>query len=119
GGAAGDDVWGDLHGLRRRADVDPVPAVDVGDERFFALDERRKKAALDRPRRVLRDAIEGIGLEDVDARVDRVAGDLFGLRLLEKARDVAVGIRLDEAVRRRVADRRQNDRRLRLALAVQ
>jgi hypothetical protein len=72
--------------LLRRADVDPVAVVHVGDERLAPLDERREVAALDRPGRVLRDAVEGLGLEHVDAGVDRVAGDLVGLRLLEEPR---------------------------------
>ena len=32
----------------RRADVDPVAAIDVGDERLLALDQRREVGALDR-----------------------------------------------------------------------
>src|SRR6185369_3484644 len=66
----------DLLVLFRRADVDPVAAIDVRHERLAPLDERRKEAALDRPRGVLGNAVEGIGLEHVDAGVDRVAGDL-------------------------------------------
>src|SRR2546425_517918 len=89
------DVAMDLHVLIGRADVDPVAPVDVGHKRFSAFDERRKEAALDRPRHVLRDAIEGVGFEDVDARVDRVARDLVRLGLFEKPFDVAalVGFR--------------------------
>ena len=81
-----------------RADVDPVAAIDVGDEGLAAFDQRREEAALDRPRRVAGNAIEGVGLEDVNAGVDRVAGDLVGLRLLEEAADVAVRIGLDQSV---------------------
>src|SRR5262245_65103048 len=43
----------DLFVLFRSADVDPVAAIDVGHERLAPLDERRKEAALDRPRGVL------------------------------------------------------------------
>ncbi len=109
----------DLGVLLRRADVDPVALVDVGDERLAALDQRREVAALDRVGRVLRDAIEGLRLEDVDAGVDVVGGDLVGLRLLEEALHGAVGVGLDQAVGGRVVDRRQHDRRLGLARAVQ
>ena len=117
--AAVHDVAVHLEVLRRRADVDPVAVVDVGDERLAALDERREVAALDRPGGVLRDAIEGVRLEDVDAGVDGVAGDLVFARLLEEALHVAVGVGLDQAVGARVVDRRQHDGRLGLALAVQ
>ena len=105
--------------LRRRADVDPVAVVDVGDEGLAALDQRREVAALDRPGRVLRNAVERLRLEHVDAGVDRVAGDLVLARLLEEALDVAVRVGLDQPVGARVLDRRQDDRRLGLALAVQ
>ena len=78
--AAVHDVAVDLGVFFGRADVYPVAAVDVGDEGLTPFDERRKKAALDRPGRVRGDAVERIGLEDVDAGVDRVAGDLVGSR---------------------------------------
>ena len=88
--AAVHDVAVHLHVLLRRADVDPVVAVDRREERLAALDERRKEAALDRPGDVRGNAVECLGLEHVDAGVDRVAGDLLGLRLFEKAQDVAL-----------------------------
>ena len=109
----------DLLVLFRRADVDPVTAIDVRHERLAPLDERRKEAALDRPRGVLGDAVEGIGLEHVDARVDRVAGDLVRLRLLEEAQDVALRIGLDQPVGAWVLDRREHDGRFRAPFAVQ
>ena len=65
------------------------------------------------------DAIERVRLEHVDAGIDRVAGDLVGLRLLQKSLDVAGRVGLDEPVRRGIVDRRQHDGRLGLALAVQ
>ena len=113
------DVAMHLRVLRRRADVDPVAVVDVGDERFAALDERREIAAFDRPGDVARNAVERVRLEHVDAGVDVVGRDLVGVRLLEKAADVAIRVGFDQAVGRRIVDRRQDDRRARLALAVQ
>src|SRR5215831_6184346 len=109
----------DLQVLGRGADVDPVAVVDVGHERLAALDQRREITALDRPRRVLRDAIEGVGLEHVDAGVDRVAGDLVFARLFEEAADVAARVGLDQPVGARVLDRGQHDGRFGFALAVQ
>jgi hypothetical protein len=108
----------DLHVLVRRADVDPVAVVDVGGERLAAFDERREVAAFDRIRDVRRNAIERARLEDVDARVDRVARDLLRVRLLEKAQDVALRIGFHQAVGAGIVDRRQDDRRRGLALAV-
>ena len=63
--------------------------------------------------------VERVGLEDVDARVDRVARDLVRVGLLQEPPDVAVRVGLDQPVRAGVVDRRQHDRRLGLALAVQ
>ena len=117
--AAIHDVAVDLRVLFRRADVDPVAVVDVGDECLAALDERREVAALDRPRDVARNAIERVGLEDVNAGVDLVGRDLLRLRLLEEAPDVAVAIGFDQPVGRRILDRRQDDGRAGLPLAVQ
>ncbi|MEZ5418757.1 MAG: hypothetical protein R2708_15640 [Vicinamibacterales bacterium] len=79
------------------------------------LDEGREVAPLDRVDGVLRDTRECVGFEDVDAGVDRVAGDLVSGGLLEEAPDVPVGVRLDQAVGRRVLDRGEHDRGLRLA----
>ena len=113
------DVAVHLEVFRRRADVDPVAVVDVRHEGLAALDQRRKVAALDRPGRVLRNAIERLGLEDVDAGVDRVAGDLVLARLLEETLDVGNRVRLDEPVGPRVLDRCQDDGGLGLALPVE
>ena len=103
------DVAVHLHVFLRRADVDPVVAIDRREKGLAALDERRKEASLDRPRDVRGNAIERLGLQHVDAGVDGVAGDLFGLRLFEKAQDVAGRVGLHEAVGGRVVDRRQHD----------
>ncbi len=103
----------------RRADVDPVAAIDVRDERLAVGDERREIAALDRKRRLGGNPVERLGLEHVDAGVDRVAADLVRRRLFEKRADVALRVGFDEPVGRRIFDRRQHDRRLRAPLAVQ
>src|SRR4029077_2170558 len=66
-----------------------------------------------------RDSIERVGLEDVDAGVDRVGRDLLWIRLLEKAADVRLGVYLDEPVRGGIVDGRQHDGRPGLALTVQ
>ena len=116
--AAAHDVPVRLHVLLRGPDVDPVAPFDVGDERFPPLDERRKVAALDGVLRSCRNAVEGVGLEHVDARVDRVAGDRVGRRLLAEGAHVARGVRLDQPVGRRIVDRRQDDRGPRAARAV-
>src|SRR4029453_17566086 len=60
-----------------------------------------------------------VRLEDVDARVDRVAGDFVFAWLFEKAPDIAVRVGLDEPVRARVVNRRQDDGRLGAALPMQ
>src|SRR5678815_2428405 len=69
------DVAVHLRVLLGRADVDPVAAIDIGDESFTALDERGEETPLDRPRLTLGNPVERVGLEHVDAGVDRVARD--------------------------------------------
>ena len=113
------DVAVHLHVLVGGADIDPIPSIDIGEEGFAALDERREEAALDRPGLFLRDAIEGIGLEDVDAGVDGVAGDFVGVGFFQEPADVAVGVGLHEAVGARILDRCEHDGRLGPALAMQ
>src|SRR5688572_2508925 len=108
-----------LHVLLRRADVDPVAAIDVGDEAFAAFDQRWEVGAFDRVRHVLGNPIEGVGLEHVDAGVDRVAGDLIGTRLFEEPPDPAIRFAFDETVGGGVIDRRQHNRRLGLAFAME
>src|SRR5436190_8621929 len=101
------------------ADVDPVAVIDVGDECFTALDERREIAALDRPGNVARTPVERVRLEHVNAGVDVVGGDLVGIRLLEEAANIRVRIDIDKAIRGRVVDRRQHDCRASVTFAMQ
>src|SRR6185436_19673269 len=53
---------------------------------------------------------EGLGLEHVDTGVDRVAGDLVWLRLLQEPGDAALGVGLDQPVGTGIVNRRQHDR---------
>src|SRR6185436_13713072 len=117
--AAIHDVAMNLDVLVRRADVDPIPAIHVSDECLSTLDQRREKTALDGPRHVFGDAIEGIRLQYVDPGVDGVAGNLVRRGLLQEALDIARRIGFDESVRARILDRRQHNRRLRLPLPMQ
>src|SRR5262245_53732009 len=112
------DVAMDLGVLLGRADVDPVPLVDVANEGFAAFHQRRKVAPLDGPRDVARDAVEGVRFEYVDPGVDVVRRDLVSAGLLEEAADVSGIVCLDEPVRRRIVDRGQDDRRARVPLPV-
>ena len=104
----------DLQVLLRRADVDPVAPVDGAEDAVAAREEGGEEDALDRRVHPGRHHLEDARLEDVDPRVDVVRRDLLGPRLLEEAQDPAVGVRLDEAVGRRVRHRCQQDRGLRL-----
>src|SRR3984893_5187801 len=54
------DVTVDLSVFLRRADIDPVAAIHKGHEGLVTLDERRKEAALDRPRGVLGNAMQRV-----------------------------------------------------------
>src|SRR5262249_55045554 len=56
--AVSHDVAMHLHVFFWRADINPVAAIDVGDEGLVALDERREKTSLDRPRLLGGDPLE-------------------------------------------------------------
>ena len=79
--------------------------------------ERGAGRAPSRSRRpVGRDVLEHLGLEDVDARVDRVGEDLTPRRLLEEALDSTVVVRDDDPELERVLDGLEADRDCRLVL---
>src|SRR5207247_1475580 len=79
----------DLPVLVVGADVDPVAAVDRAQHEVPAGEEGGEERALDRMVDPGRHQLEDPGLQDVDARVDGVGGDLGGVGLLEKAADGA------------------------------
>ena len=88
------------------------------DKCFAAFDERGKKLrSIDQGHPW--DAIERVRLEDIDSGIDRVAGDLVRVGLLQKPLDVALSVGFHQPVGARVFDRRQDDGGLRLALPVQ
>src|SRR6185436_3402327 len=62
---------------------------------------------------------ERVWFKHVNAGVDGVARDFVSARLLEKPPDIAVRVGLDEPIGRRIFDRRENDRRLRLSFTME
>ena len=73
--------------LRQAADVLPVALGDVAVERRPHLEQLGEQLLAEVVLGVRRDVVEHLGLEHVDAGVDRVAEDLAPGRLLEKALD--------------------------------
>ncbi len=108
-----EDVAVDLQVLLGRADVDPVAAVHRPEDAVAAGQQVREEGPLDRVVDPGRHQLERPRLQDVDARVDVVRGDLLGPGLLEEAEHATGGVRLDEAVGGGVRDRGQEDRRRR------
>ena len=92
------------------ADVLPVPLHHVPVDRTAHLEQEREELLREVVRPVGRNVPEHLGLEHVDARVDRVREDLAPGRLLEEALDLAVVVGDDDPELERVVDRLQPDR---------
>ena len=101
-----------------RADVLPVAVGDVAEQRLAPLQDRREHVTGEVDDLALRDEVEHLGLEHVDAGVDRVREDLAPGRLLEEPLDRAVVVRDDDAELDRVVDPLQRDRTGRTGRAV-
>ena len=100
------------------ADVLPVAVEDVAVDRPSHLEQEREELLREVVRPVLRDVLQHLRLEHVDAGVDGVGEDLAPRRLLEEALDPAVLVGDDDAELERVVDRLEPDRHRGLLLAV-
>src|SRR5439155_56353 len=78
------------------ADVLPVAVAHAAVERSAHLEQEREEFLREVERPVDRDVAQHLGLEDVDARVDRVGEDLAPGRLLQETLDPAVGVGDDD-----------------------
>ena len=74
------------------ADVFPVPVGDVTVQGLTLLQHRREHVPGEVDDLALGDDVEDLGLEHVDAGVDRVGEHLTPGRLLEEPLDRAVGL---------------------------
>ena len=92
---------------------------DVAVERRALRQQLREELLREVVGLALRDAVEQLGLDHVDAGVDRVGEDLAPRRLLEEALDAALLVDDHDAELERVVDRLQRERRERAALAVE
>jgi len=101
----------DLEVLLGRSDVDPVPLVDEGLDVIPASEQSREEAPLDGVLHSRWDQLEGSGLENVDASVDLVRGDLSGIGLFDEALDPSLLVGLDEPIGGRVGNGGQDDGR--------
>ena len=101
------------------ADVLPVAVEHAAVDRASHLEQQRKELLREVVRPVGRHVLHDLGVDDVDAGVDRVGEHLAPRRLLEEALDAAVLVRHDDAELERVLDRLQADRDRRLLLAVE
>ena len=92
------------------ADVLPVALHHVPVDRAAHLEQEREELLREVVRPVGRDVGQHLGLEHVDAGVDRVREDLPPGRLLEEALDLAVVVGDDDPELERVVDRLEPDR---------
>src|SRR5262245_62670291 len=102
----------------RRADVYPVTGPSVGVKLLVGREQGGKELVFERELLSPRNVVEYARLQNVDAGVDCLAGDLFGLRLLDEATRPAVRAGFDQAVRAGVLDRDHGDGRHRPLFAV-
>ena len=101
------------------ADVLPVAVHDEPVERASHLQQEREELLREVVRPVGRDVLEHLGLEHVDARVDRVREDLAPRGLLEEALDAAVVVGDHDPELERVLDGLEPDRDRRPTLLVE
>ena len=92
------------------ADVLPVAVADVAVDRPAHLEQQREELLGEVVRPVLRDVLQHLRLEHVDAGVDRVGEDLAPRRLLEEALDAPVLVGDDDAELERVVNGLEADR---------
>src|SRR5215203_2045890 len=109
----------EAHVLVEVADVLPVAVHHVAVERPPHLEQQREELLREVEWTVVRDVPQHLGLEHVDARVDRVREDLAPGRLLEKTLDPRVLVGDDDPELERVLDRLQPDRDGRAFLLVE
>ena len=107
--------------LLDRPDVLPVLVLrnDVAVQRRTFGQQLGKQLLREVVGLALRDAVEQLRLDDVDAGVDRVGEDLSPRRLLEEALDAPLVVDDHDAELERVVDRLECDRRERAALAME
>ena len=101
------------------ADVLPVAVHHVAVDRAAHLEQQREELLREVEGPVGRDVLQHLGLEHVDAGVDRVGEDLAPRRLLEEALDAAVVVGDDDPELERVVDRLEADRHRCALLAVE
>ena len=99
-------------------DVLPVAVEHVPVDRPAHLEQQREQLLREVVRAVARDVPEHLGLEHVDARVDRVGEHLAPRRLFQEPLDAPVLVADDDAELERVVDRLEADRDRRALLAV-
>ncbi len=101
------------------ADVLPVAVEDAAVDRAPHLEQQREELLREVVRPVGRHVVHDLGVDDVDAGVDRVGEDLTPRRLLEEPLDAAVVVGDDDPELERVLDRLQADRHRCLLLAME
>ena len=101
------------------ADVLPVAVQHVAVQRPAHLEQQREQLLREVVRTVGGNVPEHLGLEHVDARVDRVGEHLAPRGLLEEPLDAAVLVGHDDAELERVVDGDEADRGRRALLAVE
>ena len=99
--------------------VAPVGLRQVAVHRHALAEQKREQLAPEVKRLIVRNSIQNLRLEDVDAGVRRVGGDVLPVRLLGEGHDATVRVRAHKTVAGRVLHALQNQRRLRAVRAVE
>ena len=93
----------------RRADIDPVLVEHERHNRLFMLQQRGKQTALEGIRLAFRHVFQHGRFKDIDAGVDRIAGDFVGSGFFDESLNPALRVRFDQTIGRRIFDRGQDD----------
>src|SRR5580765_7893865 len=101
------------------ADVLPVAVEDAAVQRPPHLEQHREELLREVVRPVSRDVAQALGIDHVDARVDRVREDLAPRRLLEEALDPSIVVHDDDPELERVRNGLETDRDGRTLLAME
>ncbi len=108
-----------LQVLLEAADVLPVAVADHAVERLVHVEQLGEQVVAEVVGLPLGDVVEDLGLDHVDAGVDRVGEDLAPARLLQEALDAALVVDDDHSELERVLHALEGDGDHRLALLVE
>src|SRR6185369_4964207 len=103
---------------RSGANVTPVSAPDISKEFFTPFEQLREHAVLEHKRLAFGDVFQYSRFENVDARVDCVAGYFFGFWFFQKPANPTVLLRFYQTISSRIGNWCEYDRRSSLSVSM-